>query len=293
MRGPGRLSQGAARPHSGAPLTERFYRDMMGSRFRSWVLSHRESDLWIGVSPDSWRPEMEEAARGALLEARAQIEGYLPPLPPSPLTSPLPPLSPGDEAVTFNRTHENFLRSLSPLPDDPAAPPVVRAMLRAGVAAGVGPMAAVAGAIAEHVGKALKANFGCEEVIVENGGDLWLSFSAPLEIAVFAGTSPLSERIAVELAPALSPCGLCTSSGTVGPSLSFGYADAAVILCADAALADAWATASCNAVQTANDIDPVMSMLKEERDILASLIVVGDRMGIQGQFRLRPLARRP
>ena len=305
---PPRISQNLTRqsgapklsaPHSGSPLAERFYRAEMGSRFRSWILSRGESDLWIGVSPESWKPEMEDSARRALLDARAHIEGYEPPgfgearnlLDAPSLDAPAPGAAAG-QPLYVRAGHEFFVRSLAPLPDDSGAPLVVRAMLRAGLAAGVGPMAAVAGAIAEYVGKALKTAFGCEEVIVENGGDLWLSFSRPLEIAVFAGTSPLSNHFAVELSPELSPCGLCTSSGTVGPSLSFGYADASVILCADAARADAWATASCNAVKTAEDIDPVLSMLKTKPDVLGSLIVVGDRMGIQGRFRLLPLAPR-
>lgn len=254
-------------PHRGREVRERFYRSAMGARFRSWVLAVRESDLWIGVDPASWQAGMEEAAREALLEARRQIEDYA--------------AGPG---------HEAFLTSLVPLPDDPQAPPVARAMLRAGIAAGVGPMAAVAGAVAEHVGTNLCAGFHCRELIIENGGDLWLNFAEPLEIAVHAGTSPLSGMLAVELDPQLSPCGLCTSSGTVGPSLSFGYADAAVILCRDAATADAWATAACNRVQTAADIEPVLAFLRTKPEILASLIVVQDRMGLQGCFRLRPLA---
>lgn len=277
---PGRL-------HRGIPITERFYRRTMGDRFRSWVCAHKESDLWIGVSPASWRPAMEACAHEALLDARAQIEGYVPP---QRIALDYAQLQiEGDTTPRHGAGHELFLKSLSPLPDDPEAPPVVRAMLLAGLAAGVGPMAAVAGAIAEYVGSAIVSAFGCEEVLVENGGDLWLSFVRPLTITVFAGTSPLSGRFGIELAPALSPCGLCTSSGTVGPSLSFGYADASVILCADAALADAWATASCNAVQGAEDIEAVLGALSTDPEILGSLIVVGDRMGIRGRFTIRPV----
>jgi len=260
----------------------------MGDRFRSWVCAHKESDLWIGVSPASWRPEMEAYAHEALLDARAQIEEYVPPSQKIALDH-AQLHTEGDTRPRHGEGHEPFLKSLSPLPDDPEAPPVVRAMLRAGLAAGVGPMAAVAGAIAEHVGRAIVSEFGCEEVLVENGGDLWLSFVRPLIITVFAGTSPLSGRFGIELAPALSPCGLCTSSGTVGPSLSFGYADASVILCADAAVADAWATASCNAVQGAEDIEAVLGALSTHPEILGSLIVVGDRMGIRGRFTIRPM----
>jgi ApbE superfamily uncharacterized protein (UPF0280 family) len=270
----------------------------MGERFRSWISAHKESDLWIGVSPASWRPEMVGFAHAALLDARAQIEGYVP----YPKSSALDHAQlqiegdmsphPASEAMPRDGAgHEFFLQSFFPLPDDPDAPPVVRTMLRAGIAAGVGPMAAVAGAIAEYVGRAIVAEFGCEEVLVENGGDLWLSFVRPLTIAVFAGNSPLSGRFGIELAPSLSPCGLCTSSGTVGPSLSFGYADASAVLCADAALADAWATASCNAVQNAEDIEATLGTLGEHPEILGSLIVVGDRLGLQGRLSIRPLGQ--
>lgn len=271
-------------PHRGREVRERFYRATMGTRVHSWVLSIRESDLWIGVDPASWRPEMEAVARAALLDARSQIERYAGSIhgangahgsDPAPADTPPP-----------------FLASLVPLPDDPAAPPVVRAMLQAGIEAGVGPMAAVAGAVAEHVGRTLRTAFSCKEIIIENGGDLWLAFDRPLTISVYAGTSPLSGLLAIELDPAHSPCGLCTSSGTVGPSLSFGYADAAVILCRDAATADAWATAACNRIQTAEDIGPTLTFLKTHPEVLAGLIVVGDRLGIQGAFRLRPVAPR-
>lgn len=283
------------RPHRGVSIAERFYRRTMGDRFRSWVCIQKESDLWIGVSPASWRPTMDAYAREVLLDARTQVERYTPPLAGSALDLVQSQIESSASlhlswAAQPERTgHDLFLQSLSPLPDDPDGPLVVRAMLQAGLAAEVGPMAAVAGAIAEYVGRAIAAEFGCEEVLVENGGDLWLSFVRPLIITLFAGRSPLSGRFGIELAPALSPCGLCTSSGTVGPSLSFGYADASVILCGDAALADAWATASCNAVQCAEDIEAVLGMLGKRSEILGSLIVVGDRMGIQGRLNIRPV----
>lgn len=263
-------------PHRGREVRERFYRAAMGTRVHSWVLSIRESDLWIGVDPASWRPEMEEAARLALLDARSQIERYA-------ASTRYADCAQGSDPL--------FITSLEPLPDDPAAPPVVRAMLRAGVAAGVGPMAAVAGAVAEHVGRALRTAFSCKEIIIENGGDLWFAFEQPLTVLVYAGDSPLSGLLGIELDPELSPCGLCTSSGTVGPSLSFGYADAAVILCRDAATADAWATAACNRIQTTEDIGPTLTFLKTHPEVLAGLIVVGDKVGVQGAFRIKPVGR--
>lgn len=258
-------------PHAGKPISERFYRAGMGDRFHSWTLACKESDLWIGVDPASWSPAMEAFARKSLLEARAELESY-------------GAAHPGPAG---------FFDSLAPLGDDASAPRLIRSMLVAarstaiGNSPGVGPMAAVAGAVAEHVGRALQDAFHCAEIIVENGGDLWLAFTEPLGVAVFAGDSPLSGLVGVEIEPELSPCGLCTSSGTTGPSLSFGYADAAVALCRDAAKADAWATALGNMIQSAADIEASLEQLREARELLGALVVVGDRMGIRGRLRLK------
>ncbi|PKL75599.1 MAG: UPF0280 family protein [Candidatus Melainabacteria bacterium HGW-Melainabacteria-1] len=218
---------------------------------------------------------MEGLARKTLLEARAELESY----------------------GASHPGPSGFFASLEPLENDVSAPRLISTMLAAarttatGKSPGVGPMAAVAGAVAEHVGRALQDAFYCAEIIVENGGDLWLAFARPLEIAVFAGDSPLSGLIGVEIDPELSPCGLCTSSGTTGPSLSFGYADAAVALCRDAAKADAWATSLGNMIQSAADIEPTLEQLREAKELLGALIIVGDRMGIRGQFRLKLLKK--
>ena len=204
------------------------------------------------------------------------------------------------ELESYGASHpgsSGFFESLEPLEDDASAPRLIRAMLAAarsttvGKSPGVGPMAAVAGAVAEHVGRALQDAFHCTEIIVENGGDLWLAFARPLEIAVFAGDSPLSGIVGIEIDPELSPCGLCTSSGTIGPSLSFGYADAAVALCRDAAKADAWATSLGNMIQSAADIEPSLERLREAKELLGALVVVDDRMGIRGQLRLKLLKK--
>jgi len=140
-----------------------------------------------------------------------------------------------------------FLTTLNPLPMDSLAPPLVREMLAAGQKAGVGPMAAVAGVIAEFVGKALITE-GVEEIIVENGGDIYLQRQKECSVAIFAGQSPLSGKIALRLPVALMPVGVCTSSGTVGHSLSFGKADATVVVAKSTAIADAVATSIGNEV---------------------------------------------
>jgi ApbE superfamily uncharacterized protein (UPF0280 family) len=99
----------------------------------------------------------------------------------------------------------------------------VREMADATREVGVGPMAAVAGAIAESVGKELLPY--SDEVIVENGGDIFLKTSKERFIGVYAGKSKFTKKIAFSILPDETPLGVCTSSGTVGHSLSFGYAD--------------------------------------------------------------------
>jgi ApbE superfamily uncharacterized protein (UPF0280 family) len=148
-------------------------------------------------------------------------------------------------------------------------------------------MAAVAGALAARVGRRLAPL--SPEVIVENGGDLFLAITQPATVALFAGKSPLSHRVGLSLDPALSPLGVCTSSATVGHSLSFGRADAACVLAQSAALADAAATALGNRVQGPESIAPSIEWVASLPDILGAVVVVGEKLGAWGRVELVPL----
>jgi ApbE superfamily uncharacterized protein (UPF0280 family) len=161
-------------------------------------------------------------------------------------------------------------------------------MMEATRLAGVGPMAAVAGAVADRVGHLLLENFGCREVVVENGGDIFIRNDRPLVVSVYAGASKLSGRVGLEMPP--GEWGVCTSSGTVGPSLSFGQADAVTVVSADATLADAFATAYGNLVKEAEDIEKVLAQALNEK-VETLLIIVGDRLGIVGRHSLKFLER--
>ena len=108
-----------------------------------------------------------------------------------------------------------------------------------------------------------------------------------MDIAVFAGQSPLSERIGLHIPASDFPLGICTSSGTVGPSLSLGRADAVMIVCKDVLLADSYATAMANRIQSVNDLQPVIDRIQNIPDILGAIAVKDDRMAICGQFELR------
>ncbi len=184
-------------------------------------------------------------------------------------------------------SHPGFLESLSPWPEDPLAPRIVKEMIQAGARVNVGPMAAVAGAIAGAVGQALLDH--SPEVIVENGGDIYLKISQPATVALYAGHSPLSMKIGILIAAAMTPLGVCTSSGTVGHSLSLGRADAACVLAADTALADAAATALGNRVKVPADIPAALEWLSDTPDILGGVVIAGDKLGAWGELELRPL----
>jgi ApbE superfamily uncharacterized protein (UPF0280 family) len=148
-------------------------------------------------------------------------------------------------------------------------------------------MAAVAGAVAAGVGKRLLAF--SEEVIVENGGDVFIHTREPVTVALFAGESPLSLRVGVQIDPAGESMAICTSSGTVGHSLSRGNADAACVVARSAPLADAAATALGNRIQDRSDIDPGMEWARSIEGVLGVMIVVGDRIGVWGAVDLVPL----
>jgi hypothetical protein len=188
---------------------------------------------------------------------------------------------------TYIVMNPSFQRSLVPLTQDLHAPEIAREMIRVSQFAQVGPMAAVAGAMAEWVSKdLLKLS---KEVIIENGGDIYLATARQRTIGIYAGQSPLSLKIGIVIGPEESPLGVCTSSGTVGPSLSFGKADAVCILSKSAALADAAATAVGNIVRETKDIELGLERGRGIEGVLGVLIIVGEKMGAWGNIKLTQL----
>ncbi len=185
---------------------------------------------------------------------------------------------------TYIKKHPDFLASLEPIEASNNAPYIVKRMCNAAFMAGVGPMAAVAGAVSELVGMEL-LSFS-EEIIVENGGDIFMKTNSKRKVGIYAGNSPLNEKIALEIAPEKTPLGICTSSGRVGHSLSFGKADAAVILAKDTFLSDAVATATGNRVKTAQDIESAIKFASGIKGVEGVLIIVGDKIGAWGDISL-------
>jgi ApbE superfamily uncharacterized protein (UPF0280 family) len=229
-------------------------------RLTAFEVRVKETDLHVQAQRD-----LSDVTREIILEQRGYLEAYI-------------------------RQHPEFHTALAPWPLTGPAPNIVRDMIAAGAAAGVGPMAAVAGAIAEHVGRALMAYSA--EVIVENGGDIFLQTTEAATVAVFAGASPLSLRIGIRAGGRNAALGVCTSSGTVGHSLSFGRADAVCVVSRCCALADAAATAIGNRINSPQDIHAGIAIGQGIAGVTGLLIVAADQMGIWGAIEVVALDRK-
>jgi ApbE superfamily uncharacterized protein (UPF0280 family) len=178
-----------------------------------------------------------------------------------------------------------FATSLEPLepPGEPIAP-ILASMYAAGRAAGVGPMAAVAGAVAEAVGRELRGH--SREVMVENGGDVYLDLEEEAVVGLLTGPSPFGEKLGMRVAPNSTPLGVCTSSATVGPSRSFGRADAATAVSRDTALADAVATRLGNRFRGTDDLESHIDWAVAISGVLGAVVVIGDRLAAAGDVEL-------
>ena len=180
--------------------------------------------------------------------------------------------------------YSSFLTSLEPLIVGDDAPQIVKLMAESARKVGVGPMASVAGAIAEFVGIELLAF--SPEVIVENGGDIFLKSLEKRIISIYAGKSPLTGKIGLEIEADETPMGICTSSGTVGHSISYGKADAVVVLSQSATLADAAATAIGNLIVQPGDIPKGIEFAKGIDGLKGLLIIVDDKVGLWGEVKI-------
>lgn len=184
---------------------------------------------------------------------------------------------------SYIQKDRRFLVSLKPLAVELHAPLIVKEMSEAARKANVGPMAAVAGAIARYVGKDLLRK-GYKEVIVENGGDIFLKTLKTRSVGIYAGKSRLSNKLYLKIKPEDTPIGICASSGTVGHSLSFGSADTVVIVSKNASLADAAATAVANRVNSEKDLKKAMQYARSLQDIKGAVIIINNNLASFGEI---------
>jgi ApbE superfamily uncharacterized protein (UPF0280 family) len=232
----------------------RTYRTLVRSGLSAYTVTVKETDLQVQTVGDFAALALEIVVR-----ERGYLEGFI-------------------------RRFPDFVSALTPWRVEVPAPGIVREMAEAGAAAGVGPMAAVAGAIAERVGRGLLAH--SPEVIVENGGDIFLQLHTPATVAVYAGRSPLSLRIGARVDGGGESISVCTSSGTVGHSLSFGRADAACVVARSCALADAAATALGNRIRTGENLAAGIEFGRAIPGVLGLLAVAGERLAVWGEVEI-------
>lgn len=213
----------------------------------------KETDLQVCAASD-----LTDLAEDLVVRARWEIEGFI-------------------------RTHPYFLETLTPIDVPESAPEIVRRMSEAGRIARVGPMAAVAGAIAEYVARGLAEV--SPEVVVENGGDIYLMGTEDRTVALLAGGGGV-RGVGITVRGRLQPVAVCTSSGTIGHSESFGAADAVTVLARNGALADAVATALANRVREPEDIERAVEAARHIHGVLGVLATVGGHLGAWGNVHL-------
>lgn len=227
----------------------RFYRDWVNSKglYLSRV-AVKETDLQILAD----RPVDKEFVKKKITLYRRQIEGYI-------------------------DKDRRFLTSLKPVAVELNALPIVKRMADASRRANVGPMAAVSGAIAEFLGRDLLRR-GYKDIIIENGGDIFILTSKIRRIGVYAGKSTLWNKLSLRIKSNDTPTGICTSSGTIGHSLSFGKASAVTILSKNASLADAVATATANRVKSVQDLQKAADFAKSIKGVSGVIIIIKNNL---------------
>jgi len=186
------------------------------------------------------------------------------------------------ELELYVRANPKFLHTLTPIPA-PNKPLVANLMAEAAEKAGVGPMAAVAGAIADLAVQDMLAT-GCKVAIVEDGGEISAIANQPIDVAVAAGEEPLSKRFGFRLTE--FPIGVATSSGRFSHALSFGEAEAAIVFCKNAILADVVATAIGNVVkgEVNQGIRAGINKGLSIKGVDGIMIVYGGEVGTAGQI---------
>jgi len=227
----------------------RFYRDWVKEKDLCLTrVTVKETDLQILTD----KPIGEDFVKARVNTYRRQIEGYI-------------------------AKDRRFLTSLKPIEIELTAPLIVKKMSAAAKLANVGPMAAVAGAVAEFLGRDLLRR-GYKDVIIENGGDIFLKTTKTCAIGIYTGRSKLWNKLKLKIKPQDTPIGICTSSGTLGHSLSFGCADCVVILSKNTSLADAIATATANRVKSPKDLQKAVDFAKSTKGISGVIIIIKDHL---------------
>ncbi len=241
---------------------ERKYRKYRNSeRFTYFSVIVKESDLLVGISPRHYNAELLWLVREEIKRLRRETEGYA-------------------------MQNPGFINSHVPVDAGRDAPATLQEMISAAVAANVGPMASVAGMVSQGVAGLLKGLYPDTEYVIENGGDIACLFRSRLTVGLETASSRITGSIGVSIGSDLSPCGICSSSGTFGHSFSYGRADSVSVICRSPVVADAWATSLCNRISAPDDLGQLAALVKSKREILACVAIAGDKIMKYGDIEL-------
>lgn len=255
----------------------RTYRSRVkGDDLRGFSVTVKETNLFIQAEKD-----LSQEVLDIVLDARHIIEDYI-------------------------ISREEFKTSLIPIEDDPFAPAVIRAMIVDSARVGVGPMAGVAGAIAEYVARGLidvseEGVDAISSVIVENGGDIFMVSEGHRVIALHIPPSMTHTRremevvvsesggLGIEISDASQGIGISSSSSSFGHSMSLGLCDLTTVVAESGALSDAAATGLGNSVRDEKDIEGALDNIIAIPGVQGGLVVMGGKIGIKGDIRLTAL----
>lgn len=229
---------------------QRFYRENMNSDdlvyYRVVV---KETDLYIATEYDR-----SAECRSIVNNLRSELEGYI-------------------------SRHKGFQSALAPISLYKDAPEIAVRMAEAARPAKVGPMAAVAGAFSQMLSERLS---DCDELIIENGGDLYIKSTKDRIISIYPGENKFKGKLRLSFSAEDFPLSVCTSSSKLGHSLSFGKADSVTIISQDAFLADAMATSVCNMIKSPDDIPKALEFAHSVEGILGAVAIIDDKLGAFG-----------
>lgn len=245
-------------PEDGAASDKYTYRRRIKASMKyNWRLVHRYSDLFISSDSD-----IIGRLRNLVHEFYGEIDSVI-------------------------SSDASFLKSLAPVAIKKEYPPIIKEMCMAAREMNVGPMASVAGAVCDYISGRLPPVM-CGNLVIENGGDLYLRSTRDLNVGLYIKGSMLNDRLYLKIKKIQTPCGLCSSSGRFGHSLSLGKSDLVTVLAGSTITADAAATAIANTIISENDIDRAITAFRGKNGIRGILIVKNNRIGLWGDMRLSP-----
>ena len=236
-------------------MSNRFYRSWINNNLKTFNISYKETDLLIRSTE-----KLPDLCLNTVIKLRNKLDKFI-------------------------KHNPQFKKSLTPVSLPENTPSPILKMNQSAKVVNVGPMATVAGLFSETIGQVMLKK--SDQVIVENGGDIYLSVEKDPVIGIYAGDkSPFTNKIGIKIAAENTPVGICTSAGTIGPSLSKGKADAVIVMSPETTLADAAATAIGNKVQTKSDINDAVKQGRNIKKITGIIVIKKDNIGMWGDLEL-------